>query len=62
MYIIRYVPRGWMKVSKAAKAARVTLAMAKTLIVAGTVPVAIDPAGYMWVEPGCLRNGQIREH
>jgi hypothetical protein len=47
-----------MKVPSAAKLANTPMSRAKALIVSGAVPVAIDPAGYMWVSPDTLRSGQ----
>jgi hypothetical protein len=57
MQIVLSVPRGWAKVSIAAKAAKVPVSHANSLIISGTVPVAIDGAGYMWVSVDSLRNG-----
>jgi hypothetical protein len=57
MQIIPAVPRGWMKVPLAARLASTSMSRAKALIVSGVVPVAIDPAGYMWVSTDSLRNG-----
>ena len=63
MHIVPAVPRGWMKVPLAARLASTSMARAKSLIVSGVVPVAIDPAGYMWVSAELLRNGQTNvEH
>ena len=57
MHIVPTVPRGWMKVSLAARVASVPMTRAKALIVSGDVPVAIDGGGYMWVSTESLRNG-----
>ena len=57
MQIVPTVPRGWMKVPLAARLASTPMSRAKALIVSGVVPVAIDPAGYMWVSTDSLRNG-----
>lgn len=57
MQIIHSVPKGWMKVPLAARLASTPMSRARALIVSGAVPVAIDPAGYMWVSTDSLRNG-----
>jgi hypothetical protein len=57
MQIIPSVPRGWMKVPLAARLASTPMSRAEALIVSGAIPVAIDPAGYMWVSTDALRNG-----
>lgn len=57
MQILPAVPRGWLKVPLAAKLTSTPMSRAKALIVSGAVPVAIDPAGYMWVSTDSLRNG-----
>jgi hypothetical protein len=58
MTILRTVPKGWMKVPLAARLTSTPMSRAKALIVGGVVPVAIDPAGYMWVSTDSLRNGR----
>ena len=57
MQLIPHVPRGWMKVSHAAKTARVPVSQANALIVSGAIPVAIDGAGFMWINRDSLRIG-----
>ena len=57
MQIVHTVPKGWLKVPVAARLASTPISRAKALIVAGAVPVAIDPAGYMWVSTDSLRSG-----
>jgi hypothetical protein len=57
MQLLPNVPRGWMKVPLAARLASTSMSRAKALIVSGTIPVAIDPAGYMWVSAESLRSG-----
>ncbi len=57
MQIVSGIPRGWMKVPRAVRAACIPMCRAKALIISGGVPVAIDGAGYMWVSTDSLRNG-----
>jgi hypothetical protein len=58
MRIVSRIPQqGWAKVRLAAMAAKVPVSRANLMIVAGTVPVAVDQAGYMWVSVDSLRNG-----
>ena len=59
MQIIPTVPRGWLKVPLAAKVASTPISRAKALIVSGAIPVAIDPAGCMWVSTDSLRSGSL---
>jgi len=59
MQIIPTVPKGWMKVPLAARLANTSTSRARALIVAGVIPVAIDPAGYMWASTDSLRSGSL---
>jgi hypothetical protein len=56
MHTVSSIPRGWAKVRHAARAARVPISRAQSLIIAGAIPVAIDGGGYMWVSADALRN------
>ena len=57
LQIVPSIPQGWAKVRLAAKAAKVPISRANSLIISGAVPVAVDGAGYMWVSVDSLRNG-----
>lgn len=55
--IVHSISKGSLRVPYAAKVAKVSFCRLRSLILSGQVPVAIDPAGAMWVEPSAIRNG-----
>ncbi len=61
MLIISPIPAEFRKFQEAARVAHVPVRIAKTLIAAGTVPVAMDRCGYIWTSPDSLRNGATRD-